>query len=217
RTHGTVWGKQTTEVMIVNADGTGLRSLAKVPGAVMHSAISADGSRIVMRTGGPTAETRGVFLIRGDTGAVLADFDFGYARISGNGKRLLGQVNFRRVVWDYALPDLKALGPEQMGATEQLQVAADPGSLWLLALSDTRASIPLPPFGTLGLDPRRLWILGQGIMGPGRTSHRQLPLPSDPRLVGSSIFTQAMTFSPSLATGAFTNLVEIRIQNRVKE
>ncbi|MFQ5459490.1 MAG: hypothetical protein ACE5EL_01730 [Anaerolineae bacterium] len=37
-----------------------------------------------------------------------------------------------------------------------------------------------------------------------------LRLPPDPRLVGSSIYTQALTFAPSLATGALTNLVEIR-------
>ncbi|MFQ5507558.1 MAG: TolB family protein [Planctomycetota bacterium] len=218
RTHGTQWGKQTTEVMSVNADGTGLKSLARVPGGAMYSAISADGSRIVMMTGGPTAETRGVFLVRADTRAVLRLTQPAFPRISGNGKRLLSATRQGvPIILDYALPDLKALGPEQLGETETLQIAADPGTLWLLGLSDTKASIPLPPFGTLALDPRRLGILGQGIMGRGRIVRRELLLPSDPLLVGLSIVTQALAFRPSLASGAFTNLVEIRIQNRIEE
>ncbi|MFQ5505793.1 MAG: TolB family protein, partial [Planctomycetota bacterium] len=175
RIHGTQWGKQTTEIMIVNSDGTGLRSLAKVLGAASLSAISAGGTRIVMQTLGPTAETSGVFLVDVGKKAVLKLVPPAFPFINGNGQRLLS-ATLRAgtpVVLDFALPDLKALGTEQIGKTEVLQVAAKSGQGFVLGLSDRKVAIPLPPFGTLGLDPGSLWILAVGVMGKGRTA--QLP------------------------------------------
>ncbi len=127
---------------------------------------------------------------------------------------MLGIAQAAKVfILDGALPDLKALGSERIGTTETLQVAARPGQGFALALSDAKAAIPFPPFGTLGLDPRRMWIFALGIVGPTSVFRIPLQLPSNPGLVGRTAFFQALAaVPPRFATGALTNVVEVRLR-----
>ena len=73
--------------------------------------------------------------------------------------------------------------------------------------------ISLPPFGTLGLNPPRMWILAQGIVGPKSVFRLPVQIPADPRLVGQTAFFQALVVAPpTFSTGALSNRVKVYLQ-----
>ena len=213
---------KTVEVMIVNADGTGLKSLLNVPGDVnrfYRPRFTGDGKLIAFLISSAGGQISTVYLVDADKGGAAAvltsSSTTGYTTVvDERGNRLLGVDRSGSVfVLDTALPDLKVLGPERIGTTETLQVAARPGQGFALALSDTKAAIPLPPFGTLGLDPRRMWVFAQGIVGPTSVFRLPLRIPNDPGLVGRTEFFQALAAAPpTFAIGALTNVVQVRLK-----
>jgi len=71
---------------------------------------------------------------------------------------------------------------------------------WLLAASLGSASIPLPPFGTLRLDPGSLIVWSGGILDPQGRASVSFLVPSVPALVGASVYWQAGIGPPPFLT-----------------
>ncbi|MEM7202343.1 MAG: VCBS repeat-containing protein [Planctomycetota bacterium] len=90
---------------------------------------------------------------------------------------------------------------------------AGPGhlALPLLAASAVRPGIPLPPFGTLRLDPATWMTLPPlAVPAPAGVGSIEIMLPNQPSLVGRSFFAQALVLPPS-GPARFTNAFEERI------
>jgi len=87
-----------------------------------------------------------------------------------------------------------------IGKQYQHDVYGVPGEAWALAWSPAPAAIPLPPFGTLYLDPAGLKVAGSGVFGGGGTGSVVVALPSAPALVGWTFFVQALVGAPPRLT-----------------
>jgi hypothetical protein len=101
-------------------------------------------------------------------------------------------------------------GFPRIGKPLVIDVYGAPGGAWLLAASLATASIPLPPLGTLRLDPASSILFAAGSLDPqGRGSIGSL-VPADPNLIGRSLHWQALVASPlaltNLETTTFTDL-----------
>jgi hypothetical protein len=81
-----------------------------------------------------------------------------------------------------------------------LDLSGPSNGVWLLAGSLGTASIPLPPFGTLRLDPVTLFVAGSGALDPQGRASVSFLLPSNPIIVGASIYGQAVVGPPLLLT-----------------
>jgi hypothetical protein len=99
-------------------------------------------------------------------------------------------------------------GEPSSGGTLRVNVPAAPGSTVVIALSLATASIPLPPFGTLGLDPSSLFVLQTGPASPSGMKQVVIPVGTVP--FPASVFVQALVLaSLSPLAGSFTNLLTI--------
>lgn len=104
------------------------------------------------------------------------------------------------------LPHLYAPQSPQPGAVYPLRAATVPGDLVLFYLAFQGASIPLPPYGTLGVDPSA-WFLGWDIALPGidpQTGH-DLFVPNAPVFHGQSLHCQALGLSTALGQPRLSN------------
>ncbi|HKB17087.1 MAG TPA: hypothetical protein VKF62_13555, partial [Planctomycetota bacterium] len=80
---------------------------------------------------------------------------------------------------------------------------------WFLAASPGTGNVPLPPLGTLRLDPTVLiFLLGGLLDGQGRAGPT-FPVPAVPALVGATMFWQALVVGPA----RFTNLEKTTFTN----
>jgi hypothetical protein len=84
-----------------------------------------------------------------------------------------------------------------LGSRFMLEVAGEPGASMLLAISAAGASIPVPPFGTLLLDPASLGFLAQAAIPPDGVFALTLQIPTDPGLSGMTPHLQAAIAGPS--------------------
>ncbi|HKB15562.1 MAG TPA: FG-GAP-like repeat-containing protein, partial [Planctomycetota bacterium] len=111
---------------------------------------------------------------------------------AGNGGQNRLYTNLSRQVAWRGIPRIgKPLGLDLFG----------PGSgLWILGTSFAPANIPLPPFGTLRLDPVTLFIVGGAALDPQGHASLSLLVPSSPALVGLSVYWQAVVGPPFLLT-----------------
>jgi hypothetical protein len=68
---------------------------------------------------------------------------------------------------------------------------------WFLAFSTGTANVPVPPLGTLRLDPANIHQAFASLLdGAGRASIA-FPVPANPALVGASVYWQAVIASPA--------------------
>ncbi len=85
----------------------------------------------------------------------------------------------------------------RLGMPYQLDVyarygVAGPGDVAAVMLSASTAHIPLPPIGTLGLDPSQLlWLPAVAVPQPTGVVSVSVPVPSVPSLAGLPIYAQA--------------------------
>ncbi|HET6204992.1 MAG TPA: FG-GAP-like repeat-containing protein [Planctomycetota bacterium] len=94
------------------------------------------------------------------------------------------------------------VGIPRTGKPLELEVRGPGGGPWVLGASLASANLLLPPFGALRLDPSTLFLVGGGALdSQGRASVSFL-VPSNPFLVGVSVYWQAVVGAPLL----FTNL-----------
>ena len=209
------WPNITSEVMLINADGSGLQSRGKVfgwPSALPALSMSDDYSIIALtasRQTGPAWTS----LFKTGSSTPVASLTDAVSFLNASGTRLPGITNNGPELWDLALPDLKAIGPEQIGKAEVFQVAANPGESFLLMFAAKKASIPLPPFGTLGLDPNSILPIAGGVMGKDSTTFRlSITIPSNAALIGRALFSQAFAIDPRTNKGSLTNTVELKFR-----
>lgn len=92
------------------------------------------------------------------------------------------------------------------GTTATLAVFGAPTSPWFLGVSQpTTTALPLPPFGTLFLDPGTLFVPFAGVTGATGRSDVLLPIPANPGLAGLGLSWQALT--PSGLTNGFDTVI----------
>ncbi|MCI0586799.1 MAG: VCBS repeat-containing protein [Planctomycetes bacterium] len=100
-------------------------------------------------------------------------------------------------------------GIPRAGKPLTFELRGTANGLWLLGVSLASASLPLPPLGTLRLDPSTLSVVASGSLDPqGRTTVSYL-VPSNPVFVGTSLYWQAVVGPPL----RFTNLEVTTVTN----
>ena len=120
----------------------------------------------------------------------VADFD-----LDGDVDVLVGNGNAQSRLYVNRSLHLERAGVPAIGKPLTLELTGAPGATWWMALSFAVASIPLPPAGTLLIDPASLFIVGSGTVGPGGQAGVTLPVPGIGSLVGLDVWWQAGVFS----------------------
>jgi len=93
-------------------------------------------------------------------------------------------------------------GVPRVGKPLRLDLHGPAWGSWFLAFSLGTAGQPIPPFGTLRLDPTGIHLASSGLLdGLGRAA-ALFSVPSTPSLVGATVYWQALVTSPA----RFTNL-----------
>ena len=88
-----------------------------------------------------------------------------------------------------------------------LDLFGTPAWPWHLFAATGTGNVPLPPFGTLLLDPGRLFAIASGGLDPRGRASLTFGIPNDPTLVGLDLYWQALIGSPL----RFANLEVTRI------
>ncbi|MBM3978086.1 MAG: VCBS repeat-containing protein [Planctomycetes bacterium] len=151
---------------------------------------STDGNRVHVNAGGAFATTlsfgggdlRGLRLVDLDTDSdadVVASQIYNPIVITNV---LGGQVARRTIA--------------RVGQPLLMDVFAEVGTPWFLAFSANAIAVPLPPFGTLKLDPSTLWVAGSGLMPAAGVDCVTTPVPPDAALAGLVVHWQALTGMP---------------------
>ena len=87
--------------------------------------------------------------------------------------------------------------PPRVGQDLVLDLTAEPGSIYFLAVALQPAAISLPLFGTLRLDLGTLAVVEQSTLPAFEgTLRRRFPLPNNPALVGTDLYLQALLGAP---------------------
>jgi VCBS repeat protein len=105
-------------------------------------------------------------------------------------ERLL--VNLARQVARRAVP--------RIGKPFALDLYGPPFGSWVLGASLGTASIPLPPFGILRLDPGTLFVAGAGLLDAQGRGSLSFAVPSNPALLGATVFWQGAVAVPPFLT-----------------
>jgi uncharacterized protein (TIGR03790 family) len=110
-------------------------------------------------------------------------------------------------------PAMDITGSVQVGGTVTISLYGDTNDQVLMFTSLGTASLPLPPFGILGLDPANHFSLLLSTALPAQQLDLTGQIPNDPALSGFTFYTQSL-IGPNLATKnmKFTNTLTIAIQ-----
>jgi hypothetical protein len=95
-------------------------------------------------------------------------------------------------------------GVPRIGKPLTLEVRGPAGGVWFLAGSLGTASLPVPPLGTLHLDPSTFYLLGSGALDADGRAAVMFPVPANPLLVGATVYWQALVAGPALLTNLET-------------
>lgn len=101
-------------------------------------------------------------------------------------------------------------GAPVLNGTVEVQVGGPPNDIALTFIAAASASIPLPPFGTLGLDPLTLSVFDVRTLPLSARHDLPVPIPNDGSLVGGTIWFQAL-IGP-LSNPQFRNVSSVTIQ-----
>jgi len=93
-------------------------------------------------------------------------------------------------------------GIPRVGKPLTLDVYGPSWGAWFLAFSTGTASVPIPPFGTLRLDPANLNQVFASLLDAQGRASITFAVPANAALVGASVYWQAVVASPA----RFTNL-----------
>jgi hypothetical protein len=130
----------------------------------------------------------------GDLDALMSDFGAGWFPVC----RMRYYSNTTRHLYADRSPE--------RGKTWNLIVHGPPGAAALLALGPRTASTPIPPLGTLALDPQSLVVWAHGVRTDGeRRATLRIPIPALPALGGAPLYAQALLVETS-GLARFTNL-----------
>lgn len=94
-----------------------------------------------------------------------------------------------------------------LGRRLELEIHGEAGSIYGLFWALGAASVPLPPYGTLQLDPLSLRFLIAAVVPPAGKATVSLPLPSDPALAGLDVVWQSIVGTVPLFTNRETTPV----------
>jgi hypothetical protein len=83
-------------------------------------------------------------------------------------------------------------GEARRGRTVEVQVGGPAGDVAITFAAGGGSSIPLPPFGTLGLDPLTLFQLDARLLPAARRVDLPVPIPNDPSLAGARVHLQSL-------------------------
>lgn len=89
-----------------------------------------------------------------------------------------------------------------VGYPHKLELFADPGHIVAPALAARGALLYLGPLGWLGLDPTSLVLLPAATSPLTRRTVQLVPMPNDPRLRGSEVWSQALVLDPAVPNAA---------------
>ncbi len=152
-----------------------------------------------IQTGSPMLEV-------GDPASSLGtDGDGDPRTLDGDGDR----VARRDIGWDERNSATVALSGEGgLGGTVTLKTGGLPGSTYTLGYALGGADIPLPPFGSVLLDPATLVLVTTGAV-PGNDV---LAVPPAPNLIGTRVRFQALVLQLAAGTGSFTRRIDVTIR-----
>jgi hypothetical protein len=171
---------------LVDLDGDGDLDLFEHPGTViMNLGGGVFGAPISVLKRTPAAQSH----FRPRPFAVDADRDGDLDVINGDGRLL---TNLTR--------QLAHAGPPRLAIPNDVRLYAPPATPWLLFAAAQSASLPLPPYGLVQLDPATAILVAEGTTpsaGPGVGSYVPTPLvsitlPANPALVGFTWHWQAI-------------------------
>jgi hypothetical protein len=110
-------------------------------------------------------------------------------------------------------PAMDMTGQIQVGGSVTLSLYGDVNDQVLMFSSLGTANLPLPPFGTLGLDPTNHFLLLFATALPSQQLDLNGSIPNDPALSGFTFYLQSL-IGPDLATKhmKFTNVLTVAIQ-----
>lgn len=116
-------------------------------------------------------------------------------------------------LWGIPPYTLLQRGEPLIGATVEFDATGTQGAdAWLWASTGT-GTLPLPPFGTFGLDFSTAVLLDRGLVGADGARTTAVDIPADPTLIGFTGYLQALivdVYKPK--AGAITNLVAVTLQ-----
>lgn len=112
-----------------------------------------------------------------------------------DGVRIFGYGGVGQLNTITEFPDLYRAST--LGSLFRLEVNGEPNALALVAFAFGPASVPVPPYGTLLLDPATLAILAQAAIPAGGVFTLTLQIPNDPGLSGVTPHFQAGIYGPS--------------------
>lgn len=148
------------------------------------------------------------------TGANPLGGSDGFVRLDGAQHQHSGVVTPAPTI--LVLPRLRAVTPLTIGQTATLRSDATVGDDVYVFVAAARASIPLPPFGILELDPSSIVLLGQTRAavraGTEQWSELLLAVPNDRALRGSALYLQSLAWAARTQTGRLGNSIDAVIQ-----
>jgi hypothetical protein len=80
--------------------------------------------------------------------------------------------------------------PARLGGLLQFRLSAPGAGPWELYASPGQAAIPVPPFGTLGLDPAGAVLFAAGSLGANGEATASFSVPTNPAFAGLTVFWQ---------------------------
>ena len=86
--------------------------------------------------------------------------------------------------------------PPRVGKRQRMEVYGAIGTPWILAAAPIPASIAIPPFGTLELDPSTLTVVGRGLVPTSGVAAVDVDIPDLASLVGQTVHWQAAVGAP---------------------
>lgn len=190
---------------------------------VLDAQVCGDGSRVLIGTLPPGAGTSPPARIHADGSGKEVFFPCGGSfyqrRICHDGSlvavvcALTPGVESGLQLADWNLPNLKLVGRPKVGAPISLVLNGTAGRPFVWFLSLGAAALPVPPYGTLGLDPATMGVLLGGVLdGTGRFVV-PATLPPEPALIGAHAYLQAVTGdAPLVVGGRFTNTLDLAIE-----
>ncbi len=117
--------------------------------------------------------------------------------------------------WRNTLRQVDAVFAPRMGNPYDLDIYGPRGASAVLLLSPLSKKTPMPPFGTLGVDPAFLLAFYAGSIPSSGKRTLSFPVPRDSALAGVRLFFQSLIVGPGpLTASRFTNLFADRIRWR---
>ncbi len=158
--------------------------------------------RLLRNTGAGTLVEAGALISDAavTSGGVAADFD--------GDDDLDVFVASKAIVLANVTRHVAARDVPRVGKPLTMQVFGPPSSLYVLGVSAGNVAVPLPPYGTLGIDLASAQFVG-GVTSASGADELVVPIAANPNLVDMTLYWQALVGGPrftNVEATTFTNL-----------